>query len=387
VPIAIHLETYKSKLIALLLPDAIMTETPPSFPDRSPQEAEVTGNVEDLLRSLRRKQGTWVEWGQACAKLQKAGYSPQAIFEATGFEPIQQNQIIVASQVYTTMVSAGVSEEVRSHYERIGSDSLYELRILTQPERAAAAEFLKARNINSEGAREVAKAVKEFSRFSSLPQGFSDHPGDAVAYQYWRFAKQQTDLQERSRLIARGLMFAHSETARQQIEQLLTEFGSLSKRNAPSLPLYRLEAEEELPRTIPVAGKLPLTPAQLQEIPAVDNTGSFHIVPKSCQTALVSLPGWQVLLKAEDPVAIICNTSHLPTQLSNKAEEVLLVIERSQQEWDANSYFITDQSGQLQIKWFPDAPDTPILGRLLLVLRPKTMWEEGADKDIWHIDE
>jgi len=55
-------------------------------------------NLEEILRSLRRKEGNWVAWGQACQKLQKSGYSPQAIFEETGFEPIQQNQVIVGDR-------------------------------------------------------------------------------------------------------------------------------------------------------------------------------------------------------------------------------------------------------------------------------------------------
>ena len=58
-------------------------------------------NAEELLRSLRQKEGTWVEWGKACQQLQKAGYNPQRIFEETGFEPIQQNQIIVAIPRFT----------------------------------------------------------------------------------------------------------------------------------------------------------------------------------------------------------------------------------------------------------------------------------------------
>lgn len=364
-----------------------MTETPPDSPERSPQPAEATENAEFLLQSLRRKEGTWVEWGQACAELQKAGYNPQAIFEKTGFEPIQQNQIIVASQVYSTMVNAGISEEVRSRYERSGSDSLYELRILTQPQRAAVAEFLQAKKLDSEGAREVAKAVKDFSWLRTLPEGFSDHPGDAVAYQYWRYAKQQTDLPERSRLIARGLMFAHSQTARQQIEQLLTEFGSVSKRPAPKLPLYRFEEEEELPRIIPVAGKLPLSAADMQHIPPVEETGSFHLVQTSWNGTWVPLPGWQVLLRAQDPVAILCNSTQLPTKLTGKSEDLLMVIDRSEQEWEANSYFVVEQAGELQIQWFPDAPDVPLLGRLLLLLRPKKILDEALAKDMWQIDE
>ncbi|GAC1467576.1 MAG: hypothetical protein NVS2B14_15620 [Chamaesiphon sp.] len=358
-----------------------MTETP------SPQPAEKIENIEELLLLLRRKEGTWVDWGQACAKLQKAGYSTQAIFEQTGFEPVQQNQIIVASQVYNTMVNAGVSAQVRSHYQRTGSDSLYELRILTQPERAAAAELLVAKNLDSESAREVAKALKEFARMQILPEGFSDSAGDALAYQYWRYAKQQTDLQERARLIGRGLMFAHSQTARQQIELLLTEFSSVPNRPAPRLPLYRLEAEEELPRMIPVAGQLPLTPNELQDVPKVEETGLFQLVQTSGKGAWVSLPGWKVILKAQDPVIVLCNTSDLPTQLTSKLEEILLVIDRSESEWDANSYFVVEQSGQVQIQWFPDTANIPLLGRLILVLRAKKILDETTSKDLWQIDE
>jgi hypothetical protein len=365
-----------------------MTELQPGSPDdRSPQFAEAVENIEDLLRSLRRKEGSWVEWGQACAKLQKAGYTPQAIFEQTGFEPIQQNQIIVAAQVYETMLKGGVSEEVRSHYWRSGSDSLYELRILTQAERAATAEYLRARNIDSEGAREVAKAVKDFSRWSTLPEGFTNHPGDAVAYQYWRYAKQQNELPERSRLIARGLMFAHSHTARQQIEKLLTDFGKIPQISAPILPFYRLEAEEELPRLIPVAGQLPLTTADLQKTSPAEPKGAFQVVQLQGQGNWVALPGWQVILKAQDPVAIFCNSSQLPTQLAGKPEDLLIVIDRSEQEWDVNHYFLVDQAGQVQLQWFPEAPNIRILGCLMLVLRAKRIVDEGMTKDVWQIDE
>jgi hypothetical protein len=197
-----------------------MTETPQDSPK---SDAQV--NIEGLLRSLRRKEGTWVEWGQACQTLQKAGYSPQTIFEETGFEPIQQNQITVASQVYTSILNVGVPESVKQHFGSRGSDVLYEFRVLTQTERAAMAEFALEKSLDMDEAHEAAKAMKDFSRLSQKPEGFIDHPGDAIAYQSWKLARQQADLQERSRMIARGLRFAHSKTARKQIEQLLTDFS------------------------------------------------------------------------------------------------------------------------------------------------------------------
>ena len=96
-----------------------------------------------LLLMLRRKEGSWVGWGKACQQLQKSGLNPQEIFEATGFEPIQQNQIIVGAQVFDSMMSVGVAAATETHYQRVGSDSLYELRILSQEDRAAIDTFLE----------------------------------------------------------------------------------------------------------------------------------------------------------------------------------------------------------------------------------------------------
>lgn len=362
-----------------------MTEKPQGTPEH-PSQPNSDVNVDDLFLLLRRKQSNWVEWGRACQQLQKAGYTSQKIFEETGFEPIQQNQVIVASQVYGSLEEAGVSEAVRSHFDRTGSDRLYELRILTQPERVAAGEFIVARNLDVDGAREVAKALKEFSRRSSPPEGFSDHPGDVVAWDYWKLAKQNNDLQERSRLIARGLMYAHSQEARQQIEKLLTGADS-EQQPAPTLPLYRIEASEDIPRLLPIAGQLPLTSAALKDVSPVNSVGSFQQIEVSAQQTLVAIPGWQVIRKAQDPVGILCNTSQLPAPPPGKPEEVLAIVDRQNTEWDADSYFLVDKSGQLEIQWFPDTPDVPLLGRLILVLRPKRILDEPLSQDVWQIDE
>ncbi|MGQ4648378.1 RuBisCO accumulation factor 1 [Lyngbya aestuarii] len=364
-----------------------MTEIPPTNPDDSPQADSGSVNAEELLQLLRRKESNWVKWGLACQQLQKDGYSPQAIFEETGFEPIQQNQVIVASQVHSTLIKAGVSEAVKSRFESTGSDSLYELRILTQPERAAAAEFIVARNLDSEGSREVAKAIKEFSRLSRVPEGFTNHPGDAVAYQYWKVAKQHNDLQERSRLIARGLMFAHSQEARRQIELLLTEAFGGKQHRAPRLPLYRIEAEEALPRLLPVVGQMPLKTNDFQEFSNIKYNGPFEVVEVSSKQQLVAIPGWQVVRKAQDAVAILADSSQLPIQPANKPEDFLLIIDRKSTQWEADTYFAVDSLGQVKIEWFSEAPDTNLLGRIILVLRPKKILDEAASQDVWQIDE
>ncbi|MEH2070314.1 MAG: RuBisCO accumulation factor 1 [Nostoc sp.] len=361
-----------------------MTDLPPNAQNPENTTSDV---AQELLRKLRQKQGNWVEWGYAIASLQKIGYNPQEIFEATGFEPIQQNQVIVGSQVYNSLEKSGVSEAVQLHYTTRGSDVLYELRLLTQEERAAAAELIFIHKLDADEAREVAKAIKEFSYLRSLPEGFSSHPGDAVAHQAWKLARQNSDLQERSRLIAKGLRFAHTPTARKQIEQLLTDFTTVPKRPAPILPFYRLESEEQLPRIVPVVGELPLSPQDLQAVPVITEIEPFRMVKFAGEQAWLSLPGWQVLLAAEDPVAILASSDRLPNQNQSQIESVVVVVDRAQRQWDASNYFVVENGGELDFQWFETEPEIPLLGRIIIIVRPKKILDEEITKDSWQIDE
>ncbi len=361
-----------------------MTNLPPNTENSNNPPAE---EIAEVIRKLRQKLGTWVEWGQGCAYLQKAGYTPQDIFEETGFEPIQQNQVIVGSQVYASMEKVGVSETVRSHYTTRGSDVLYELRLLTQEERAAAAELTFQYQVDCDEAREVARAIKDFSRFRNPPEGFSEHPGDAVAYQCLKLARQNSDLQVRSRLIARGLKFVHTPTARQQIEQLLTDFTVDPKRPAPTLPFYRPDSEAEMPRIVPVVGELPLTPQDLQNVPLVEDIEPFGIVKFAGEQAWVPLPGWQVVLSAEDPMVILCNSDHFPSQTKAAPEKVMVIIDRAQRKWEIGSYFVVDNGGELDFQWFENTPELTLLGRILVIMRPKKILDELLSLDSWQIDE
>jgi hypothetical protein len=340
-----------------------------------------------LLLMLRRKENNWVEWGKACQKLQKSGLNPQEIFEETGFEQIHQNQIIVGSQVFDSIMSVGVAAATETHYQRQGSDSLYELRILSQEDRAATAEYLYNRRIDSEGAKEVAKAFKEFSYMRQPPAGFTHHPGDAVAYQYWRYVKQQLDLTEKTRLIARGLMFVETQGARSQLEKLLMELSAPAKRTAPALPIYRLEADEELPRTIPLAGTFPIDSSMLGDVPKIAATGSFQIVKNNWAGGWVTFPGWGVLCRAEDPIAVIGDLENLPLKLSIQAAETIVILDRSVTEWNEFNYFAIERDGKLAIEWFDTAPNIPILAQLVLVIHPKRPIDPDTPKDLWELED
>ncbi|WAL60626.1 RuBisCO accumulation factor 1 [Thermocoleostomius sinensis] len=360
-----------------------LPSNPSDFPSADPLTDEA---AQELLLALRRKEGNWIAWGQACQRLHKAGYSPQRIFEETGFEPSQQNQITVAAQVYQSIANQ-VATDVLARFDRTGSDLLYEFRILSQAQRCDAAAIAVEKGIDSEGARDIAKALKEFGWLSNPPKDFTEHPSDAITYYYWKLARQQSDLQTRSRLIAQALRFASSDSARRQVEALLTDFTVSRIRSAPRLPFYRLESAEEQPRVIPVAGKLPLATADLKAVPVVDEHGAFKIVQFSGVGAWTALPSWQVVRNAEDPVMVMTDSNQLAPDASEATEEVLVMIDRAQRQWNDESYFAVDQSGQLEIRWFEEAPDLPLLGQVVLVLRPKKVLDEDFNKELWQVEE
>ena len=363
---------------------------PPSKSESGAPDAQLpdSKDVEKIIHQLRRKEGNWVSWGQSCQTLQKAKMSTQEIFEATGFEPIQQNQLIVAAQVFASMEAGGVSEAAKAHYATRGSDSLYEFRIIAQDNRAAAADFAFEHRLDSEQVKDIVKALRDFYYSEKPPEGFEKTMGDAAAYHYWRLARQQSDLQARSKLIAQSLRFATSDGARSKAEKLLTDFTVVSSKKAPRLPLFRLEDEADSPVIVPVAGQMPITTEDYKQVPGVVAEDPFGMVKFSGTGAWVPVPGWQVITRAEDPIALLATYNQLPNAPEGVAnEEVLIVVDKAQRQWSEFSYFVVDAGGQLEISWFAEEPDTQLLGSVVLIMRPKKVFDREYMNELWQIDE
>jgi hypothetical protein len=359
------------------------------------EEPSTNQDTEALIGSLLRKEGTWVHWGKSCQQLQKSGLNPQTIFEQTGFEPIHQNQLIVAAQVYDGLVAANAPSHVLEYFETKGSDILYEFRILPQAERVDAAELVANNKLDILTAKEVTKAMKEFVALSKLPEGFSKHPGDAIAYQAWKLAANQKDPQKKAQLISRGLKFAHSDSARTAIERLLSDLVAPQAKKAPRLPVFRLEDDDELPRIVPVAGRLPLSAADLKAVPMVDEIEPFGMVQYSGDCAWLALPGWQVVRDVEDGVVLLCDTNtlktasdhNLPSSFPDKPEEIIVLVDRAQRAWQDDRYFLVECDGLLKFQWFDQQPELPLLGCVMLVMRQKRVLDEEIGRDHWQFDE
>ncbi len=358
------------------------------FPNSSNSPSIAPEMVDATLLALRRKQGTWIDWAQGCQLLQKAGFNPQQIFEETGFEPIQQNQIMVAEQVYQSMVKVGISEAAQAHFTQRGSDNLYELRVLSQAERASTAEFILHHGLDVDQVQELVKPIKEYSYRKQNVPAFGDSPGDAIAFYYWNLARQKADLQDRSRLIAQGLRFADSASARQEVEKLLTDFTVVKAQPAPRLPLYRLETESELPRVIPVVGQMPLRREDLQAVPVAVPAEPFGLVTFSGVGAWLAVPGWQVIFRAEDPVGLLTQAHQLPNYPADSPDEaVLVIVDRAERSWNQESYFLVADGDQLALTWSSTPLSAAILGKVVLILRPKQILDEDYNRELWQLDE
>jgi hypothetical protein len=264
---------------------------------------------------------------------------------------------------------------------------LYELRILTQEQRADAAILTQEKNLDVDETKDIAKAIQAFYRLSQVPVEFTRVVGDAVAYQYWKQAKQKKDLPERARLIAKGLKFAHSATARAAIERLLHDFTVTPLSSAPLLPLYRLETENELARIIPLVGTFPITKQDLESVDSLVTEEPFRMIAYAGEGKLIPLPGWPAILKAIDPVAILAETKELPSSLSGLSETVLVVVDRRVQNWDEQSYFLVEQGAGLEFLWFAQEPDVKLLAQVVLVLRPKKILDENNIIEPWQMDD
>ncbi|MGB3299238.1 MAG: RuBisCO accumulation factor 1, partial [Phormidesmis sp.] len=288
-----------------------------------------------------------------------------------------------------SMVAGGVSDEARAHYETRGSDSLYEFRILPKENRADAADFAYRNGLDSDQVKEIVKGLRDFTYSETPPTGFEKTMGDAAAYHYWRLAKQQGDLQDRSRLIAQSLRFVTSASARSRVEKLLTDFSVVKEKPAPRLPIYRLEDEADSPVIMPVAGEMPLSTEDYHAVPGIEPEEPFGMVKFSGTGAWLPVPGWQVILKAEDPIALLATCRQLPNPPDNipASDRLLVVVDRAQREWNEFTYFVVDEGAQLAIRWFESAPETKLLGAVALIMRPKKIFDQSYTQEYWQTDE
>lgn len=184
-------------------------------------EQKITLPLAETYQRILRASQDWLEKGRLLQYLADSGIDSESVSASCGVNSYEQELLKESADVYNSLEKGNAPRPVLRHYARDHGGILREFRALTQTQRVHAATLAVAKHLNAAEAKAVASAIEAFARFSHPPEGFSEHSGDAVAYHCWIGACQETNPQEREHLIARGLRFAHSTTARIKLEALL----------------------------------------------------------------------------------------------------------------------------------------------------------------------
>ncbi|MDJ0546656.1 MAG: hypothetical protein PX637_20420, partial [Microcystis sp. M53601_WE4] len=137
----------------------------------------------------------------------------------------------------------------------------------------------------------------------------------------------------------------------------------------------------------PLVGRFPVTVTDIKHTESLSVEEPFRLVTVGDKQTIVPLPGWQAILKAIDPVAILWPSDQLPRSIATRSEEVLLVIDRVLSEWDVNNYYLVEKDNAVFLQWFDSSPDVTILGELVLILRAKNILDEKNITEPWQMDD
>ncbi|GJP80433.1 hypothetical protein CLOP_g10636 [Closterium sp. NIES-67] len=310
--------------------------------ERAPEEAG--GSVEELLEAVRERRGLWYEYAPAIAALGRQGLSPAAIAEATGMTGVEQSAVTTAAQVRATLTGAGMDAALLAFFDVGGAEALYELRVLAGAQRKEAAEYVAREGLDGKGARDVARAIKEYERRKREADRshFSAAPGDCLAFAFYRQSGEARSRAEREAALERAGQVAQTEGASAFLASALhrcrnpdaappahaaahaTGAGAPAVAAAASLAVVRLRSSETQATPVPVVA----CAADLARLPALPQPqGPFRLFSPPPGLPWVALPSWPALRGVPSLVALLLpSPSLLPPLQARQGDGPVLVV-------------------------------------------------------------
>ncbi|KAG0564152.1 hypothetical protein M758_8G083200 [Ceratodon purpureus] len=344
----------------------------------------------DQLEVLRERRGLWHEYAVLIPILSRTGYTPSMIDEETGMTGVEQNIIVVGSQVRNSLKASGFDEEMLQYFDLGGGELLYELRILSAMQRKASAEFIIERKMSPKEASELARSVKDFAmrKNSEGFKEFSSAPGDCLAFAFYRQSRECQEEEEVEAALQKALDVCVTDKARAKIQETLEKFASpdVSVESEPEetvfLQVIRLLEGEVVGTKLPTM--LPVADATLESVEAVPSRASqgeglFNVFSPAGWPSWVAIPGWDTVVHAGAPVAVVFpDAAKLPLQSNKNGKEklrepTLVIVDKSVTLADDDqSLYVAVQSDsqELSILSASKVLDNRILGRVVLALRP-----------------
>ncbi|ERM94903.1 rubisco accumulation factor 1.1, chloroplastic [Amborella trichopoda] len=372
---------------------------PPSF---SPNPSEVyqpfrpppsplpshykTLDLESQLSILRDRLGRWFEYAPLISSLYRQGFSPSSLEESTGITGVEQNQLLVSSQVRSSIENALDPETLVFFDSPSSAPLLYELRLLSNTQRVAAAKYAMVNNLEIDGARELARAIKDFERRpASVRAGFTSSPGDCLAFSLFRQSAEVRIDSERSALLERALTLAETEEARKRIDETITSSPTEDEQKETTIrvPVVRMRtgevAEAESIALMPVCEALV---KEVETAPAWrEEKGEFGVVRADVGwNRWVALPGWEPVAAASARVVAVAfiDARALPWKVKRwyKEEPVLVIVDREMREVEGEDglYMVEREEGGVVVERGSVVSErggnVRILGSVVMVVRP-----------------
>ncbi|WOH16384.1 hypothetical protein DCAR_0935936 [Daucus carota subsp. sativus] len=355
------------------------------------------------LDILSNRLGLWFDYAPLIPSLTQEGFSAPTIEEITGLTGVEQNQLIVGAQVRDSLVQAEVEDEVLRFYDLGGAQLLYEIRLLSVEQRAAAARLIARENFDVKGAQEVARAIKDFPR-RKREKGWEcfeyRSPRDCLAFLYYRLALEHESFEVRKGGLVKALEMAESERAKKRILEDLERKGGGEKGEdvvvAVKVPVVRMKVGEVSEATS--VAVLPVCRSEMREEEVVDapwecgTGGEFGVVvAEKPWSRWVVLPGWEpvVGLKKGGVVVGFPDARALPWKVNKwyKEESILVVADRKAKEvvTDDAFYLVCKENG-LKVERGSALKGSGIeesLGTVVLVVRPPKEDTENQLEEDW----
>ncbi|CAM6087531.1 unnamed protein product [Calypogeia fissa] len=197
---------------------------PPSTFVRNYEESEDERQNADikktlLMEKLTAGQGSWQERAGFVKELQQLGVTSEDLYNQTFVPIVHQLEMIVAAQVYESLVQSGTAQEVLQCFDESSLSLLYGLRTLSARQRRAAAEYVIENALSVEEAQKLAWAIKDHERRPTGRNGFTTAPGDCLAFMYHRQAIETQDGEQKQITVEQGLKVAVTDSAKQRFSE------------------------------------------------------------------------------------------------------------------------------------------------------------------------
>lgn len=305
------------------------------------------------------------------------------------------------------MVQSGVDAETLEFFDKGGAELLYEIRLLSINQRAAAARYMLENKFEPSDAQELARSIKDFPRRRG-DRGWDcfDYtiPADCLAFMYYRQALENRDSELRTSALEKALSVAVSERAREWVTKELDGNDETAEGegrgggavDGVKVPVVRLNLGEIAEAT--VVAVLPVCGAEERE-KGVEAApwesgckGDFGIVEAEKDwRRWVVLPAWEpvVRMKRGGVVVAFSDARALPWRVNRwyKEEAILVVADRGNKEVVADDgFYLVVSEDELKVERGLALKEKGVkesLGNVVIVVRPPRDDNENelADED------